>query len=180
MLFLSMDIFIISTRTHTHTNIQTHQIKSKSRDLLKFIYRYVYYMERMGKKDLREEVGTIACIVGTIINSRLEWAGAASHMVKMKYERLPKIYATNKHEVCRKRGRPQWGWEDCAKRDLKKGRGGRKVEGKWQQQWAMKAIPKVAYSGVTNDQPGASIWKLSLVSDVTKSLRARNERLTNV
>ena len=30
--------------------------------------------------------------------------------------------------------------------------------------------------------PGASrpIWKLSLVSDVTKSLSARNERLTNV
>ena len=29
-------------------------------------------------------------------------------------------------------------------------------------------------------EPGASIWKLSLVSDVTKSLSARNERLTNV
>ena len=30
------------------------------------------------------------------------------------------------------------------------------------------------------NDPGASIWKLSLVSDVTKSLSARNERLTNV
>ena len=31
-----------------------------------------------------------------------------------------------------------------------------------------------------SNNPGACIWKLSLVSDVTKSLSARNERLTNV
>ena len=32
-------------------------------------------------KDLREEVGTKACIIGKIVKSRMKWAG---HMVRMK------------------------------------------------------------------------------------------------
>ena len=35
-------------------------------------------------KDLREEVGTKACLIGKIVKSRMKWAG---HMVRMKDER---------------------------------------------------------------------------------------------
>ena len=39
-------------------------------------------------KDLREEVGTKACIVGKIVKSRMKWAG---HMVPMKdYRKEPR------------------------------------------------------------------------------------------
>ena len=38
----------------------------------------VMRVERRRKKDLREEVGTKACIVGKIVKSRMKWAG---HMV---------------------------------------------------------------------------------------------------
>ena len=38
-------------------------------------------------KDLREEVGTKACIVGKIVKSRMKWAG---HMVRRKDDKLPK------------------------------------------------------------------------------------------
>ena len=38
-------------------------------------------------KDLREEVGTKACIVGKIVKSRVKWAG---HMARMKDDQLPK------------------------------------------------------------------------------------------
>ena len=37
-------------------------------------------------KDLREEVGTKACIVGKIVKSRMKWA---VQMVRMKYDKLP-------------------------------------------------------------------------------------------
>ena len=63
-------------------------------------------------KELREEVGTKACLVG-----KMKWAG---HMVRMKVEKLPKRSETMKHDCCRKRGRPQLRWEDCVKRDLGK------------------------------------------------------------
>ena len=72
--------------------------------------------ERM--KDLREEVGTKACIGGKIVRTRMKWA---RHIVRMKDERLPpKRSETKKQEGCRKRGRPQLRWEDCVKRDLRK------------------------------------------------------------
>ena len=43
--------------------------------------------------DLREEVGTKACIVGNIVKSRMKWAG---HMVRMKDDKLPKRSETKK------------------------------------------------------------------------------------
>ena len=43
-------------------------------------------VERRRMKDVREEVGTKACIVGKIVKSRMKWAG---HMVRMKYDKLP-------------------------------------------------------------------------------------------
>ena len=44
-------------------------------------------VERMRMKDLGEEVGTKACIVGKIVKSPMKWAG---HMVRMKDDKLPK------------------------------------------------------------------------------------------
>ena len=76
-------------------------------------------------KDLREEVGTKACVVGKIVKSRIKWAG---HLVRMKDDKLPKRPETKKQEGSRKRGRPQLRWEDCVKIDLRKAGGG---EEKW-------------------------------------------------
>ena len=77
----------------------------------------VRIMERRRMKDLREEVGTKACIVGKIVKSRMKWAG---HMVRMNDDKLPKRAETKRQEGSRKRGRPQLRWEDCVKRDLRK------------------------------------------------------------
>ena len=68
-------------------------------------------------KDLREEVGTKAGIVGKIVKSRMKLAGP---MVRMKDDKLPKRSETKKQEGFRKRGRPQLRWEDCLKIDPKK------------------------------------------------------------
>ena len=38
----------------------------------------------------------MACIVGKIVKSRIQWTG---HMVRMKDERLPKIFATANEKV---------------------------------------------------------------------------------
>ena len=92
-------------------------------------------------KDLREEVGSKACIVGKIVKSRIKWAG---HMVRMNDDKLPKRAETKRQEGSRKRGRPQLRWEDCVKRDLRKA----KEEEKWREKannrdrW--KLITKVA------------------------------------
>ena len=59
----------------------------------------------------------------------MQWIG---YIVRMKDERLLKRSETKKQEGCRKRGKPQLGWEDCVERS-EKGRGGRKVERKCQQ-----------------------------------------------
>ena len=77
-------------------------------------------------KDLREEVGTKACIVGKIVKSQMKWAG---HMVRVKDDKLPKRSETKKQEGFRKRGRPQLRWEDCVKRDLRKA----EEEEKWRE-----------------------------------------------
>ena len=38
-------------------------------------------VKRIGKKDQREKVGSKACIVGTTVQSRPEWAG---HLIRLK------------------------------------------------------------------------------------------------
>ena len=83
-------------------------------------------VERRRMKDLREEVGTKACIVGKIVKSRMKLAG---HMVRKKNERLPKRSETKKQEGFRTRGRPQLRWEDCVKRELRKA----EEEEKWRE-----------------------------------------------
>ena len=98
-------------------------------------------VERRRMKDLREEVGSKACIVGKIVKSRMKWAG---HMVRMNDDKLPKRAETKRQEGSRKRGRPQLRWEDCVKRDFRKA----KEEEKWREnannrdRW--KLITKVA------------------------------------
>ena len=83
-------------------------------------------VERRRWKDLREKVGTKACIVGRIVKSRMKWAG---HMVRMKEDKLPKRAETKNQEGSRKRGRPQLRWEACVKRDLRKA----EEEEKWRE-----------------------------------------------
>ena len=75
-------------------------------------------VERRKMKDLREEVGTKACIVGKIVKSPMKWAGY--NMVRMKDKKLQKRADTKKHDGCRKGGRPQQRWEDCVRRYLRK------------------------------------------------------------
>ena len=61
--------------------------------------RKIAGVRRVGRrrmKDLREEVGTKACIVGKIVKSRMKWAG---HMVRMKEDKLPKQVETKKQDV---------------------------------------------------------------------------------
>ena len=53
-------------------------------------------VERRGMKNLQEEVGTKACIVGKIVKSRMKWAG---HMVRMKADKLPKTSETKKQDL---------------------------------------------------------------------------------
>ena len=55
-------------------------------------------VERRRMKDLREEVGTKACVVGIIVKSQVKWAG---HMVRMKDDKLPKRAETKKQEGSR-------------------------------------------------------------------------------
>ena len=93
-------------------------------------------VERRRMKDMREEVGTKACIVGRIVKSRMKWAG---HMVRVKEDTLPKRAETKKQEGSRKRGRPQLRWEDCVKRDLRKAEEEEKMERKGQQKGPMEA-----------------------------------------
>ena len=47
-------------------------------------------------EDMREEVGSKACIVGKIVKSRVKWAG---HMVRMKDNKLPKRAETKSKKV---------------------------------------------------------------------------------
>ena len=52
-------------------------------------------------EDLREEVGTKACIGGKIVKSRMKWAG---HMTGMKDEILPTL---SEHKEARRLQKPR-------------------------------------------------------------------------
>ena len=85
-------------------------------------------------KDLREEVGTKACIVGRIVKSRMKWAG---HMVRMKEDKLPKRAETKKQDGCQETGNTTAKMGGLCEERSEKGRGGRKMERKDQQQGPM-------------------------------------------
>ncbi len=122
------------------SELHQHRLQVCENNWIRRIAR-VKRVERRRMKDLREEVGAKACIVGKIVKSRMKWAG---HMVRMKAERSPKKSQTKKQEGFRKRGRPHLIWEDCVKRNLRKA----EEEEKWREkannrdQW--KQITKVA------------------------------------
>ncbi len=84
-------------------------------------------VERRRMQDVREEVGTKDCIVGNIFKGRMKWAG---HMVRMKYDKLPKTSVTKKQKGFRKRGRPQLRWEEYMTRYLRKA----EEEERWREQ----------------------------------------------
>ena len=64
----------------------------------------------------RTHMHTKACIVGKIVQSRVKGVG---YIVRMQNVRLPNRYETKKHVGCRKVERPQLGWEDCVKGNLR-------------------------------------------------------------
>ena len=66
------------------SKLQQHKLQVCENNWIRKIVKRV---ERRRMKDLREEVGTKACIVGKIVKSRMKWAG---HMVRMKDDKLPK------------------------------------------------------------------------------------------
>ena len=72
--------------TFALSELQQHKLQVCENNWIRRIAG-VKRVERRRMKDLREEVGTKACIVGKIVKSRMKWAG---HMVSMKDEILPK------------------------------------------------------------------------------------------
>ena len=78
------------------SELHQHKLQVCENNWIRRIAR-VPRVERRRMKDLREEVGTKACIVGKIVKSRMKWAG---HMVRMKDEQLPKRSETMKHDGC--------------------------------------------------------------------------------
>ena len=86
-------------------------------------------------KDLREELGTKACIVGKIVKSRMKWAG---HMVRMKDDKLPKSRDKEARRLQKTRKTTAKMAGLCEERS-EKGRGGRKMERKGQQPGPMGA-----------------------------------------
>ena len=87
-------------------------------------------------KDLKEEVGTKACIVGQIVKSRMKWTGL---MVRMKDHRLSKRSDTKKQKVADNE-------EDHSYDGGILCRGGRKVEREVQQQGPMERLYKSSRS----------------------------------
>ena len=86
-------------------------------------------------KELREEVGTKACIIGKIVKSWMEWAG---HMVRMKDDTLPKKIRDKEARRFQKTRKTTNKMGGLCEEISEKGRGGRKVERKGQQQGPMK------------------------------------------
>ena len=69
-------------------------------------------VERRRTKDLGEEVGTKACIVGKIVKSRMKWAGENERrekLEKMRHKETGRLQKTRRRQLR---------WEDCVKRDL--------------------------------------------------------------
>ena len=116
------------------SELHQHKLQVCENNWIRRIIGVVRRVERWRMKDLRQEVGTKACIVGKIVKSQMKWAG---HIVRMKDDKLPKRSETKKQEGFRKRGRPQLRWEDCVKRDLRKEEEEENVERKGQQQGPM-------------------------------------------
>ena len=117
-------------------------------------------IERRRMKDLREEVGTKACIVGKLVKSRIKWAG---HMVRMKDEQLPKKRDKEARRFQKTRKTTtKMGW--LREERSEKGRGGRKVERKCQQQGAMEANYKSSRT---------SEWPVDQPHPLHKGIRGR-------
>ena len=90
---------------------------------------------------MREEVGTKACIVAKIVKSRMKWAGHNgqneiwSITETIRYKEARRLQKTRKTTA--KMG-------GLSKEIYQKGRGGRKVQRKGQQQGPMETITKIA------------------------------------
>ena len=90
---------IYGLETLALSELNQHKLQLRENNWIRSIAG-VKRVERRRMKDLREEVGTNACIVGKIVKSRMKWAG---HKVRMKDDKLPKRSKTKKQEGFRKR-----------------------------------------------------------------------------
>ncbi len=68
--------------------------------------------------ELREETGVQRSLTERLVRSRLQWAG---HVERMAGDILPRRAAELREQGRRRRGRPMLRWEDCVKRDVRKG-----------------------------------------------------------
>ena len=74
-------------------------------------------VDRRRMNDLRKEVGMQCSLTGRLVRSRMRWA---DHLVRMDASKLAKRAEVEKHQECRKRGRPQLRWEACVRRDMRR------------------------------------------------------------
>ena len=65
-----------------------------------------------------EETGVQWSLTERLVRSRLQWAG---HIERMADDRLPKRAAELREQGRRRRGRPRLRWEDCVKREGRRG-----------------------------------------------------------
>ncbi len=93
-------------------------------------------MERRRMKYIREEVGPKHCIVGKIVKSRMKWAG---HMVRFIDEKITEKIRVKEAIRFKKTRKTTAKMGGLREEISEKGRGGRKVERKGQQQRPMEA-----------------------------------------
>ena len=92
-------------------------------------------------KDMRDEVGTKACIVCKIVKSRMKWAG---HLVRMKDDKLLKRAEKKEERRFLKTRKTTAKTGGLCEERSEKGRGGRKWREKANNRDRWKQITKVA------------------------------------
>ena len=138
-----LPLLLFMEPTHTLVPASTYGLKTLA---LSELHQHKLQVRQLDTENSRskesgEEGGTKACIVGKIVNSRMKWGG---HMVRMKYDKLPKRSNTKKHDGCRNGGISQLRWDDCVKRDLRKAEEEEKRREKANNKDQWKRIIKVA------------------------------------
>ena len=74
-------------------------------------------VDRRRLNDPRKDVEVQCNLTGRLVRSRMRWAG---NFVRMDASKLAKRAELVKHQVRRKRGRPQLRWEDRVRMDMRR------------------------------------------------------------
>ena len=108
---------LYGTETLALTELQQQRLQVCENNWVRKIAR-VTMADRRRMVELREETGVQRSLTERLVRSRLQWAG---HVERMADDRLPKRAAELREQGRRRRGRPMLRWEDCVKRDVRKG-----------------------------------------------------------